>query len=791
MGDMLQSRGGQIAVLLIVATVVVSPITVAVGAVTTTTAQSPKTYSVSDNVEIWQRAPLPLRLDTADAAKTIQGGAVDISIQELSTGPVPARKSKLGIYQPDQPVTATFKSVSGAGTNTFNGNDTQVVIARLEPNSSVVDGSSTDAAMDMLPTTLDGAQELLTSENANENATFWVKNTGQITDGSISPEVQFPKAGAYVIFLATGNAFDAPETGGDLSVNGETTIVGMDAAVVESSAASVSPPSDAVAPGNNATFTIDTGPGKTNVSVLLYRTSTVANSETVVRVTEPIDSSLNASDITIEHSISELNGVARFNGPVTVFGTTFGDNRTSGSVSVAGTIERAIAEANASSDQTISEPTTEVLNPPGDTLDGSIVGLANVTGTVTVNVETLGNWSTGDYTWVVATGSSSAGTLQTATGSLTIQTPSSGGGGDEDGDFWVPPSDGDDDDEPSGPPEEPPQEPPVNTPRIDGAGPGSSVTEQAGRVNITLVSAAPNRAVQVQIPVNETEVDTGGFAVSGVNLSFTQNTSGSITVNPVTTPPAPPVSQTSDLGYFEITHTVTNENVSGATYEFVVSKQQLEARGLAPGDVALYRYEDNGWRELDTRMIGETNTTVRYEAESPGLSLYAISKQNAAKANIQVTDATLSATEVQVGDTVEVTAVIENKGSAAGEFTAELDIDGTTVASQTVELGAGEQTTITFTTSFEEAEDYTVSVSGTVAGTVSVTSQQTTQQPTTQQPTTQQPTTSTPGGPGDGDGGGGGMSPLIWFGILVLIALIGAGYYLYTQGYFEDETDQL
>jgi len=776
---MTQSRAKRVLTLVVVVAMVTSPMTAAVGAVTATSAQSPQTYSATDNVEVWERAPLPFRLDTGDAAKSVANGAMDVELTEFNSGPVSIRQSELGVYQPGDTVSASFENVAGAGTSDFNGNDTQLVIARLEPSG---DGDSTDA----LPDSIGDAQDLFTEENANQNATFWVKDTPQVTNGNLDTSVQFSESGTYALFLATGSAFDAPANGGDISVSGDTTIIGMDGALVEEGPADVDVGSQEIEPGDDATFTVNTGATDTNVSVLLYETDTVTNSETVFRVTEPVDSSLNASDITIRHSISEVNGIADFDGPVSVLGTTFNDGRMSGSTSAASTIDFLVDEINnQSNDQSVDQPNTEVIGS-GDVLDASVIGKSGVDGSVTISVDTFGNWSTGQYTWVVTTGGESTGDIRTDVGTLDLKTDTGDGDDGDDGDT-TPPDDGDED-EPKKPPVIKPPTKPIGeqpeTPRVEGGGSGASVEKQDGRITVNLPEASAGDTVTVTVPTNESELERDGASVNGVNLTFNQDSSGGLDVTTTTDPGVPPVSRDGDLGYFEITHSIPNENVGGATYDFSVSKQRLEDRGLEPSEVSLYRYEDNGWRELDTRHVRETETAHRYTADSPGLSKYAISRTGAAQTDMQVTDASLSTTEVQVGDSIEVTATIENQGSAAGEFTASLQIDDTPVDSTTVELGAGEQTTVTFTTTMDEVGDYSVSVSGTEAGTVSVSSQETTE-PTTTQTTTAPDETTTPGGDG-----GGGISPLIWLAVILLLAALGALAYLYTQGYFDEEIDR-
>jgi PGF-pre-PGF domain-containing protein len=89
--------------------------------------------------------------------------------------------------------------------------------------------------------------------------------------------------------------------------------------------------------------------------------------------------------------------------------------------------------------------------------------------------------------------------------------------------------------------------------------------------------------------------------------------------------------------------------------------------------------------------------------------------------DISGVDASVGATEVEVGDSVTVTATFENTGTAEGSETVDLTVDGETRESREITVAADESVTVTFTVSFDEAGDYAVAVGGLSAGTVGVT----------------------------------------------------------------------
>lgn len=87
----------------------------------------------------------------------------------------------------------------------------------------------------------------------------------------------------------------------------------------------------------------------------------------------------------------------------------------------------------------------------------------------------------------------------------------------------------------------------------------------------------------------------------------------------------------------------------------------------------------------------------------------------------EVTEVTLSDEDVEEGTDVSINATVENTGNAAGEYTAELEIDGSVESNTTIRLDSGEAETVEFTYTFEDAGDYEVTV-GDVTRTVTVSS---------------------------------------------------------------------
>lgn len=772
---MLRDRVSTALIVAVVLALVISPIAGLVEPAAAGGGNDIKTYAATEDVSVWERAPLPFRLDTDDAAKSVQNGGLDVEYKPDSTGPVSARKGKMAVYSTGTTIDASFDTVTGAGTDPLAGKDTTLVVARMEPSQ---DGTDSREA---LPTSLGEVQDFFDTEDANQNASFRTVDTGKIADdGSLDTSLTFDQSGAYALFLTTGDAVSADEEG-NISINGDTTIVGMDAAVVEEEPADVTDKPSSVVDGTTASFTVDTPTSeKTNLSVVLYDTSKWTGSYTLVSIEEEVNENLSAENITIEHSIAEVNGEAELADSYSMFGVDVGPASQAGSFSAGSIIQFLTEEADDSTDSSVTEPNT--IATDDTVMDASMVTKVNQTGSVTVDLQTYENWSTGEYTWIVVTGGNDAGDIQTETGILDVKESSDEDDGDDGqndddtrddtGDDDRDDDDSDDDDTGVTDPETPSTDPPEN---ITGVAANSSVTTDGGTTQIKITGTSPGSPVTVDLPVNETEIERTGVGLTQMRFNTTMDTAANMTVTSQATG-TDQVSSTFDLGYIQINEDVNPDSVSDATYTFTITQQRLDERGVAPEDVALFRKEAGGWNELDTTLVSSTGTRYTFEAESPGLSLYAISKKGAAQASMEVTDATVEPTSVTIDESVEVTATIENTGNAQGTFDAVLQVDGDDVTTQSVTVNAGETTTVTFEHTFDATGDHTVAVSGTDAGTVEVTSGD------SDTTTTTTTTTTTP--PADDDDGGSNLP--LYLGITaVIVGAVVVFIYLYNEGYFE------
>ncbi|ELZ81439.1 serine/threonine protein kinase [Haloferax larsenii JCM 13917] len=179
-------------------------------------------------------------------------------------------------------------------------------------------------------------------------------------------------------------------------------------------------------------------------------------------------------------------------------------------------------------------------------------------------------------------------------------------------------------------------------------------------------------------------------------------------------------------GYVIVDHDdLSDDNIDDVTFTFRVSKAYLSTTGVDADSVALYRNETVRWNKLSTRLVGETETQYVFEAKSPGLSEFVI---GATAPAFEVSETALSHDEMGVGDDATVDVTLSNLGGAAGSYTLELRSDGTTIATETVALDAGEERTVSLDAAFESAGTYELTVDGESVGKLRVVTEQTEQQ---------------------------------------------------------------
>ncbi|NHN49628.1 S8 family serine peptidase [Halostella sp. JP-L12] len=166
------------------------------------------------------------------------------------------------------------------------------------------------------------------------------------------------------------------------------------------------------------------------------------------------------------------------------------------------------------------------------------------------------------------------------------------------------------------------------------------------------------------------------------------------------------------LGYLSVEKSdVTNDDIANATIAFTVAEEGLPD-GASLDDVSLYHYANGSWEELPTERNG-----TAFTAETDGFSAFAV---GVARADVDVTGASVDPSAVGAGESVTVTATVANDGSLDGSETVSLTADGETLASTNVSVAAGETRTVEFDVTLDDPGSVELAVGDVDVGEVSV-----------------------------------------------------------------------
>jgi len=149
------------------------------------------------------------------------------------------------------------------------------------------------------------------------------------------------------------------------------------------------------------------------------------------------------------------------------------------------------------------------------------------------------------------------------------------------------------------------------------AGAASNVQSSKAQVWSSVAAGTSLTMTVNKADIGITEVSIGNVANELSNVEIKAST---LKDNPVSDEAAEKVYQ-----YLQITKkNMKDEDVTGITLKFRVTKTWLSDSGLTDGGVALWRYKDNKWNMLSTTKVSSDETYVYYEAKTPGFSYFAI-----------------------------------------------------------------------------------------------------------------------------------------------------------------------
>jgi PGF-pre-PGF domain-containing protein len=322
------------------------------------------------------------------------------------------------VYEPGS-IQLDFGTVSGADTADFAGEPGQLIVASFEENRQTSDVAALDDAGELLEDALDGNMSELRTEADNRNITFEIVDESDFGgSGVYSHTLNADDPGPYGVLLARVD--DTNEEGftvnnnGQLELPGEATIVGVEMIAVQQRQSSLTVP-DSTAPGSKIDVDASTSlSGNVSHTVVVYNESefTADTERTNINVTDGTLGNLSSENVTIEHTIDEVNGVLEVTQDGQVFGNGIAARTLSGKTALGDILDK----LNESADTDFQRKSigSSVLNASGKTVP-------NASSDETITVETLGNWSAGEYRVIHVAENGTVRGFETSTDTITIQ----------------------------------------------------------------------------------------------------------------------------------------------------------------------------------------------------------------------------------------------------------------------------------------------------------------------------------------------------------------------------------
>jgi PGF-pre-PGF domain-containing protein len=677
---------------------------------------------------------LPLRANANATNAPTSVDAFNAFVRLEEGGSVPMNRPQYAVHAAGEPITVEFADgVEGAPTDRFDGTDAKLLVARFDDDSRVDPTDSSALTLSPALSVFAGEDSLAA---ANRNVTFSIAGSGTIEDGSLSIQHTPSQSGRYAYYLVQERSDPSLEVdeAGNVSVSGQTRILGVEAVTVQRAPSDVSlaNPGANREPGNAVTFDVDSNlDGEVTHVLLVYDHRTFTNQRMTAVVSDTSEQGLTTDDVTLEHSIASVDGVRDVRGSPTVLGAALGDGEVTDVTRMSGVIDFLAEGGNADSLD------TEVTDN-SDSLDASMVAVERGSNETTLSVDTYRNWSAGRYRYVHVAVKPNDTAMTSDTGTVRLADRESGGGGGGGG--------------------------------VPDRGPDFDVVPSDRGATVQIRQAAHGTTISAGV---SKQVSRDGVGLQYVNVStLTSVESARISVSELSeTPPSsvPDAPADGALGYFTVeTVNFPGSSVGDVSFRFTVAPDALPS-GTAPEQVRIFRYHGGEWTALDAEHLG--NGT--YRAEASGFSTWAIGVASAGgpagAPSFSLRGHSLSSTTVAPGETVEVSARVANDGNRTGNYTARLAVDGVSRSAESVSIAPGEEATATFDLTLEEAGTYDLAVNGRTVGTVEVVAPQ----------TTVRTSTTTPGA-----GGGGGLSgPLT--GLALLLAAVVVGLAVYNRYYAE------
>ncbi|GCF12338.1 hypothetical protein Harman_02730 [Haloarcula mannanilytica] len=275
---------------------------------------------------------------------------------------------------------------------------------------------------------------------------------------------------------------------------------------------------------------------------------------------------------------------------------------------------------------------------------------------------------------------------------------------------------------------------------VTGNGTAGNVTVR--RPNATTANVSVNGTGQSQRiqPPDGALVSGPNGTLERLTVTFPRNESAELTIR--SRRPASAFAAATDhtgLSRFDVDHgSVPTEDV---TFTFTVARETLEATGVEPRSVTLFRKHD-GWSPLATEIASRGESQIVYRAQSPGLSTFVVgaerttaadaeaaaesetstprpeTTEDAGQPDIVVTNATAVPSTLDSGERTVITVELTNRGTASGDHLVIVSLNTSILTTRTVTVPAGETRTTEFARSVPENSSGSLTVDNRRVGNV-------------------------------------------------------------------------
>ncbi|EMA02074.1 hypothetical protein C437_16691 [Haloarcula vallismortis ATCC 29715] len=401
-----------------VALVLAGPLSVmsTVGATPVAESQS---ISVTENVDVWERSPLTLRT-TSEGPTTVAAPQSFINVESAATGDLPLNKRTVTIHERNESINMSFEPRIGAGTRSLAGDEAQLLAVKLD-EAPTTEGANTSDISSSLGDLFANNSNITTAELLDD-----AEGVGEIgAEGELNASYTPESGGVYGFVLVTVDEGDEglSVSDGNVSVNGNVTVVGVEQAIVQDNASTVEPTQNPVTPGDNVTLDVDTEIEDENAThaVALVRRGELQRQSSTVTVSGELNESFSPDQITVDNSFDNVSGVATVGGNTSIEGINLSGNQSLPAIGLQGVFGMVVSEAESDADGDVIHASATVVSADSD---------ANVT------VQTLDSWPNGAYQYIHVAVGTESGTINSDTGTVALSPgggPENGGGPDNGG----------------------------------------------------------------------------------------------------------------------------------------------------------------------------------------------------------------------------------------------------------------------------------------------------------------------------------------------------------------------